>query len=337
MKLIFLGTPDFAVPSLRALVDAGHAVTAVYTQPDRPAGRGQQLAMSPVKLAALELGIPVHQPRKVREPGVVEQLRAEAPQAMVVVGYGQIIPQSILDIPPLGIINVHGSLLPKYRGAAPIQWAVANGETETGVTTMRIDAGLDTGEMLLKATCPIGPDETTPTVWSRLAVMGAELLVETMARLEQGSLRGEPQDHSQATYAPMLKREDGLISWQSPASVVYHRYRGFQPWPGAWTWFRGSRFQVREMAPGLPCTDAPGTLYAQGKRCFAACGDGHSVELLRVQLEGKAPVPVEAFLNGAKLQDRERLGLPPAEILPASNSSAPPDTSPLPSNKEPSR
>lgn len=306
MHLIFLGTPDFAVPSLRALASAGHRVSAVYTQPDRPAGRGQKLAMSPVKEAAIALGLPVEQPRRIREPQVVEQLRSARPEAMIVVGYGQIIPQAILDIPPLGIINVHGSLLPKYRGAAPIQWAVANGETETGVTTMRIDAGLDTGAMLLKAACPIHPDETALALWDRLSRMGADLLVETLKRLEAGTLTAEAQDDAAATYAPMLKREDGLVRWHEPAAVVYNRYRGFQPWPGAYTYFRGARFQMKEMRLGEECGMSPGTLFARSKHLFAACGDGRAVELVRVQQEGKAPFSAEAFLNGAKLQPGER-------------------------------
>ncbi len=312
MQLIFLGTPEFAVPSLRALVEAGHHVSAVYTQPDRPAGRGQKLTASAVKEAAIKLGIPVEQPRKVREPQVVEQLRAARPDAMVVVGYGQIIPQSILDIPPFGIINVHGSLLPKYRGAAPIQWAVANGETVTGVTTMRIDAGLDTGAMLLKAECPVGPDETAMALWERLAGMGAQLLVETMTGLEVGRIHPVQQNSAEASYAPILKREDGLVDWTQPATVIYNRFRGFQPWPGAWTCFRGGRFQLKEMrlagtAQNVDAQRRPGELVADGRRLLAVCGDGKSVEVLRVQLEGKAAVSAEAFLHGAKLQPGERL------------------------------
>jgi methionyl-tRNA formyltransferase len=307
MHLIFMGTPDFAVPSLRALVEAGHRVSAVYTQPDRPAGRGQKLTMSPVKQAALELGIPVEQPPKLRAPEVVEALEKAKPDAMVVVGYGQIVPKSILAIPPLGIINVHGSLLPKYRGAAPVQWAVANGETETGVTTMRIDAGLDTGDMLLKATCAIDPEETAIPVWYRLADMGAKLLVETMTGIEAGTLTGEPQDHSQSTYAPMLKREDGLVDWTRPSGEIYNRYRGFQPWPGAWTWFRNARFQLKEMRLAGAIAEEPGTMVAESKRLYVACGDGKAVELLRVQQEGKGPVAADAFLNGAQLRPGERL------------------------------
>ena len=216
MKLVFMGTPAFAVPSLERTVEAGHQVIAVFTQPDRPKGRGQKDAMSPVKEAALRLGLTVHQPERVRRPDVVEQLRAMAPEAMVVVGYGQIIPKTILEIPPQGIINLHASLLPKYRGAAPIQWAIARGETSTGVTTMRINEGLDTGDMLLKWETAIGPEESAVELGGRLAVAGADLLVRTLAELP--AIQPQPQDDSQATYAPILKKEDGKIDWTLSAS-----------------------------------------------------------------------------------------------------------------------
>src|ERR1700687_4309415 len=206
MKLVFLGTPQFAVPSLERTVEAGHEVVAVFTQPDRPKGRGQKDTMPPVKDAALRLGLPVHQPERVRRPEIVEQLRALVPEAMVVVGYGQIIPKAILDIPPHGIVNVHASLLPKYRGAAPIQWAIARGETRTGVTTMRINQGLDTGDVLMKCETAIGPEENAVELGERLAVAGAELLVRTLAGLS--SIRPEPQDDSQASFAPILQRGD---------------------------------------------------------------------------------------------------------------------------------
>lgn len=312
MHLIFMGTPDFAVPSLHALVDAGHRVSCVYTQPDRPAGRGGKLSASAVKEAALSLDIPVEQPLKVRTQEVVAQLRNAAPDAIVVVGYGQIIPRSIIDIPRLGVINVHGSLLPRYRGAAPIQWAVANGETLTGVTTMQINEGLDTGDMLLKAATPIGPDETAVEVWYRLADIGASLLVETLEGLEAGTLEPEPQNHAAASLAPILKREDGRVDWDRGAAAIYNRYRGFQPWPGAWTTFRGARLQLKELVPALqhPADNiaAPGTLITEDRRLFVMAGDGAFLELLRVQIEGKAAVSAEAFLNGAHLQPQERLG-----------------------------
>jgi len=216
LRLVFLGTPAFAVPTLDRIVASGHRVTAVLTQPDRPRGRGQQLAPPPVKEAALRLGLPVYQPERVRHAEAVEFLRAQCAEAMVVVGYGQIIPQAAIDLAPMGIINVHGSLLPKYRGAAPIQWAILNGETRTGVTTMRIDAGLDTGAMLLKAETAIAPEEDATSLGGRLAEMGARLLVETLEGLAAGSIVPQAQDPAQATYAPLLKKEDGRIDWTRP-------------------------------------------------------------------------------------------------------------------------
>ena len=219
MRLIFLGTPSFAVPTLDAIVEAGHRVEAVFTQPDRPKGRGQSLAYSPVKEAALRLGLRVEQPERIRRPEAQALVKTFDIDAMVVVGYGQIIPQSVIDMAPLGIINVHGSLLPKYRGAAPIQWAVANGETVTGVTTMRINAGLDTGDMLLKAETPVGPEETALDVGARLAQLGAKLLIETLEQLPR--LAGEPQNDAEATYAPILKKEDGLVDWTLPAQKIH--------------------------------------------------------------------------------------------------------------------
>jgi methionyl-tRNA formyltransferase len=303
LKLVYLGTPDFAVPSLEKTVEAGHEVAAVFTQPDRPKGRGQKEAMSPVKLAALRLAIPVHQPERLRRPEVVEQLRAMKPDAMVVVGYGQIIPQSILDIPPLGIINVHASLLPKYRGAAPIQWAIARGESRTGVTTMRIDAGLDTGGMLLKWETEIGPNETAVELGARLAPAGADLLVETLANLS--SITPQPQDPAQATLAPILKREDGHVDWKLPAQEILNRVRGFVPWPGAYGFLRGQRFHIWKAIPG----DAPlaaGELAGINRRLFAGCGD-RSIELLEVQLEGKKRMTATAFLNGNSIDKGEQL------------------------------
>jgi methionyl-tRNA formyltransferase len=250
--------------------------------------------MSPVKDAAVRLGLTVYQPERVRRPEVVEQLRAIAPEAMVVVGYGQIIPQAILDIPPRGIINVHASLLPKYRGAAPIQWAIARGEKTTGVTTMRIDAGLDTGAMLLKWETAIGGEETAVELGARLAVAGADLLVRTLAELS--AIVPEAQDDRQATLAPILKREDGHLDWSLTPDEILNRARGFQPWPGAYGFLRGQRFHVwrgaiaeRELAPGV--------LAVEGKRLFAGCGSG-AIELLEVQLEGKKRMAAAAFLNG---------------------------------------
>src|SRR5215472_10264832 len=244
MRLVFLGTPTFAVPTLEMIVAAGHDVLTVVTQPDRPRGRGQHFAPPPVKEAALRLNLPVYQPERVRRPEAVEHLRALAAEAMVVVGYGQIIPQTVIDLAPLGIINVHGSLLPRYRGAGPIQWAIINGETRTGVTTMRIDAGLDTGDMLLKAETEIGAEETAVELGQRLAVMGADLLVKTLAGLARGAITPEPQNPADATLAPLLKKEDGMIDWAWPATVIHNRARGLQPWPGASTSFRDQALHI---------------------------------------------------------------------------------------------
>src|SRR5580658_9338540 len=236
MRVVFLGTPSFAVPTLEALVAARHDVICVVTQPDRPCGRGRQLAASPVKDAALRSGLTVYQPERIRRPDAIAVLAGLRPDAMVVVGYGQIIPQPAIDIPPYGIINVHASLLPKYRGAGPVQWAIANGETRSGVTTMRIDAGLDTGDMLLKTETEIAPEETAVELGARLATMGAGLLIETLADID--TIVPQEQDSAQATYAPLLKKEDGLVDWRQPAQAIHNRVRGFQPWPGAYPFSR---------------------------------------------------------------------------------------------------
>jgi methionyl-tRNA formyltransferase len=299
MRLVFLGTPAFAVPTLERMVEAGHAVLEVVTQPDRPRGRGQQAAAPPVKEAALRLGLPVYQPERVRRPEAVEHLRALAPDAMVVVGYGQIIPQSVIDIAPLGIINVHASLLPKYRGAGPIQWAIVNGETRTGVTTMRIDAGLDTGDMLLKAETGIGPDETAIELGRRLAVMGADLLVETLAGLAAGSIVPEKQDDSQATHAPLLKREDGRIDWSAAAVTIHNRVRGLQPWPGAFTSFRGQTLHLWKTRTAAGSRGAAGRIVSL-RPLLLASGDGE-LELLEVQMEGRKRMSGADFVNGQRV------------------------------------
>jgi methionyl-tRNA formyltransferase len=307
MNLVFLGTPSFAVPTLERIVEAGHRVLAVFTQPDRPKGRGGALATSPVKDAALRLSLPVYQPERIRRPEAVEQLKQMNPDAMVVVGYGQIIPQSIIDIPRHGIVNVHGSLLPKYRGAAPIQWAIANGETITGVTTMRINAGLDTGDMLLKWETPIGAEENAVQLGERMSHAGANLLIETLGH----PVVPTPQDDSQATLAPILKKEDGIIDWNWPAAKIFNRARGFLPWPGAYTFFRGQIFHIwkARVAEELS-TGAPGRLIPLKKRLLVASGGASALELLEVQIEGRKRMPVESFLNGHRLEENEALGVP---------------------------
>ena len=309
MTLVFLGTPSFAVPTLVRAIEAGHRVLAVFTQPDRPKGRGGQMSASPVKETALQLGLPIYQPERIRRPEPVEQLKQMQPDTMVVVGYGQIIPQSIIDIPRQGIINVHGSLLPKYRGAAPIQWAIANGESTTGVTTMRIDAGLDTGDMLLKWETPIGPEENAVELGQRMAHAGAELLVQTLAEIEGGVLRAEPQDNSQATLAPILKKEDGEVDWNWPARNIFNRARGFLPWPGAYSYFRGQLFHIwKAGVPEERGDGAPGRLMPLKRRLLVSCGEGTALELLEVQVEGRKRMPAEAFLNGHRLDENEILG-----------------------------
>jgi len=296
MRIVFLGTPQFAVPTLEAIVAAGHRVIQVVTQPDRPSGRGHQLTASPVKQFALQLNLPIYQPERIRRPEAVSALTALQPDVMVVVGYGQIIPQSMIDIPPHGIINVHASLLPKYRGAGPVQWAIANGETRTGVTTMRIDAGLDTGDMLLKSETEIGPDETAVELGARLATLGAALLVETLAQID--AIVPQKQDPAQATYAPILKKEDGLIDWRQPAQAIHNRVRGFQPWPGAYTRFRGQQLHIWKSRVAADVRAAPGHLVTHPLR--AACGEG-ALELIEVQLEGRKRISAEAFANGQRI------------------------------------
>jgi methionyl-tRNA formyltransferase len=307
MKLVFLGTPEFAVPTLEALIEAGHSVAAVYTQPDRPKGRGQELAHPPVKTCALRLGLEVRQSLRIRH--CLDELAALEAGAMVVVGYGQIIPQSIIDLPKYGIFNVHASLLPKYRGAAPIQWAVANGETVTGVSIMRIDAGLDTGPVFEMAETPVGPEETSLDVSPRLAAMGAQMMVDVLALAGAGQAIAAPQDNSQATLAPILTKEDGLIDWKRTAGEIHNRSRGFLPWPGAWTRFRGERLNVWKCRPAENGSQAtPGTLFTAGRRLFAACGGGTAIELIEVQQEGRKRVSAEAFMNGARIAGEDLLG-----------------------------
>lgn len=309
MNLVFLGTPEFAVPTLDAIVAAGHQVPLVVTQPDRPKGRKQELIPSPVKAAAVRHGIEVYQPERIRRPEALERLRELAPDAMVVVGYGQVIPRSVIDIAPLGVINVHASLLPELRGAAPIQWSIARGAKRTGVTTMRIDAGLDTGDILLQWETPIGAEETAPELSVRLAAAGADLLVETLAGLCAGSIQPRPQDNSQATYAPILTKENGRIDWTNPAQQIHDLIRGFQPWPGAHTSFRGQSLHlwrsrvVPEEHRDLP----PGTLL-QNESVVAVAGDGAVLELIEVQLEGRKKMPAAVFANGHRLTSNDQLG-----------------------------
>ena len=298
-----MGTPQFAVPTLAALVAAGHKVCAVYTQPDRPAGRGQQLALSPVKQTALALDLPVYQPERIRRPEIVEELRAFQADVMVVVGYGQIIPQVIIDLPPLGIINVHASLLPRYRGAAPIQWALANGETITGVTTMLINAGLDTGDILRTALLAIDPLETASELSARLAPLGAALCVETLAH----PLSPVPQDNAKATLARILTKDDARIDWSRPAAENYNRLRGFTPWPGAVSSFRSAPLKIHAALPLPELTNLPPGSILPGSPFRVACGSGTVLAIHEVQQEARKRVPAESFRNGQHLADNESL------------------------------
>src|SRR5579872_5340857 len=309
LTLVFCGTPRFAVPTLERLVAAGFRVHLVVTQPDRPKGRGLELVASPVKECAIDLDLPITQPDRIKTNEEFRaQLTALKPDAIVVVGYGRIIPQWMLDLPPLGNLNLHASLLPKYRGAAPIQWAIANGETVTGVTTMRIDSGLDTGDILLQNELPIRLDDTAETLSPRLASIGADLMVETLNALQTGVARPHPQNHSLATLAPILKKEDGHIDFSRSAPEIFNRMRGFQPWPGAYTKFRGKNLQIlkaRANEEFLPS----GELSIKGDRLFAGCTGDSSLELLEIQMEGKKRTTARDFIHGYRPHKGEKLGI----------------------------
>jgi methionyl-tRNA formyltransferase len=311
MKLIFMGTPEFAVPSLARLLEDGHEIAAVFTQPDKPSGRGNRLQTPPVKTFALEHGLAVHQPSKIKADEEVRAVFAGlAPDGCIVAAYGKILPGWMLGIPRIGCINVHASLLPKYRGAAPVNWSIARGETETGITIMQMEAGLDTGPVFAKRAVTIGPEETAPELLARLAGLGAELLSETLPRIARGSVVPEAQDDSQATYAPILKREDGLIDWRMPAREIVSRVRAFQPWPGTYTIFRGGRlilWRAREAGPGTAST-APGTITGiEGAAFTVACAEGSALYVEELQIEGKRRTGARDFLNGARLSIGDRI------------------------------
>jgi methionyl-tRNA formyltransferase len=314
MRIVFCGTPAFAVPSFQHLLaQSNFEIVAVLTQPDRPRGRGQAISHSSVKQAALGAGIPVHQPEKVRAPEVQQLLIEMKPDAMVIIAYGQIIPARLLPIAKHGWINLHASLLPKYRGAAPINWAIANGETKTGVTTMRIDAGMDTGEMLLKREIEIGESETAPELAARMGEIGALLLAETLRGIDSGAIPAQQQDQAAATYAPMLKKEDGRIDWSRSAREIYNRIRGFTPWPGAYTTFRGQLCQlwgepVSNTSRAKEAAGPPGTLAHANAEILVACGETTELRLTSVKLEGRKQIPASEFANGVRLTAGERFG-----------------------------
>jgi methionyl-tRNA formyltransferase len=314
MKLVFCGTPSFAVPTLKAVQRAGHKVDLVVCQPDRPAGRGMQLAVSPVKVTAKLAGIPVTQPEKIKNNAEFRaQLEQIGPDAIIVVAYGRIIPKWMLDLPRFGNLNLHGSLLPKYRGAAPIQWAVANGEPVTGVTTMHLDEGLDTGDILMQREMAIAPDQTAMDLFPLLAEMGAALMVETLDGLAAGTLQPKKQDDSLATHAPILTRDDGRMDFTRPAMSIYNRWRGFQPWPGAWTLLGGKKLTAHRLMPLEPSALSggpaePGSIDIQNDRLYVRCGDKTWLELVELQLEGKKRMAAADFLRGHPLKTGDRLG-----------------------------
>jgi len=323
LKLVFCGTPRFAVPTLEALLTAGHEIALVVSQPDRPVGRGQQLTAPPVKQSALAAGLAVTQPEKIRNNAALHaQLEAIVPDAIVVVAYGRIIPPWMLALPRLGCINLHASLLPKYRGAAPIQWAVAMGDAFTGNTTMLLEEGLDTGPILLQQTVEIAPEQTAVDLFDLLAKAGAPLVVETLAGLAAGTLHPQPQNHSFATFAPLLDREDGRMDLAARTAIeLKNRWRGFHPWPGAFTVLDGKKLIVHRMEVATPSAIAasslaapdpavPGQLRMQSHRLFVACAEETWLELLELQLEGKKRLPAAEFLRGTPIASGARLGAP---------------------------
>ena len=310
MKLVFCGTPQFAVPTLEALLASGHDIPFVVTQPDRPQGRGLELATSPIKHSALHHGLPIEQPEKIRNnPEFRALLERTQPDAIIVVGYGRIVPPWMLTLPKHGNINLHGSLLPKYRGAAPIQWAIAEGERVSGVTSMLLNEGLDTGDILLQRELAIAPDDTAVTYGQRLSGMGAELMVETLRRLEAGSIAPQPQDHCRASLAPILKKEDAQADFKSPAQRLYNRLRGFQPWPGCYTMFKGKKLAVTSArAHSYSGTQPEGELLVDRDQIFVICGEKSALQLLEVQPEGKRRMLAADFVRGYRPQTADKLG-----------------------------
>ena len=308
-RIVFFGSGAFAIPCFEALLHAGHAVVALVTQPDREKGRGRGLAPPPLKPVAEARGVPVLQPRRIKDTPAQDAVRALAPELSVVVAYGQILPRSVLDLASLGTVNVHASLLPRYRGAAPIQWALANGEGETGVTTMLLDEGLDTGPTLLRRVTPIGPEETAAELEPRLARLGAGLLLETVVGLCAGTLRPTPQDPAAATLAPILRKEDGQIDWTTRAEALLHRVRGFNPWPGTVAAWGGRPLKVLRASTADPAAGLePGTVVTVDRDgVIVACGEGTALRLVEVQPESRKPMSARAWAAGARVAPGARL------------------------------
>ncbi len=307
MNVVFMGTPDFATGCLSSILEAGHMVSGVFTQPDRPKGRGHKLAFSPVKELALEQGLPVYQPKGFKNGEALEILKQLAPDVIVVVAYGRILPKAVLDLPKYGCINVHASLLPKYRGAGPIQWAVLNGDKETGVTTMYMAEGLDTGDMIFEESLSIGENETAGELFDRLAVLGASLIVKTLQAVEDGTAPRRVQDDAQASYAPMLTKEMCAVDFHKTAKEIHNQVRGLSPWPVATTLFHGKVLKIHSAKLCEGKGGIPGTLM-DGKRLILSCGDGNCIEFTSVQLEGAKRVDGLSFINGQRIKAGEQFG-----------------------------
>lgn len=310
MKIVFMGTPQAAVPSLQKLIEDGHEIVAVYTQPDRPAGRGNKLTAPPVKEFALLHNLRVLQPTRIKTPEALQTFASHAADMAVVVAYGRILPPTFLEAFQKGAVNVHFSLLPKYRGAAPVNWAIVRGETVTGVTTMRMDAGLDTGDILLQSATEMGAEENSIELMQRLAQVGAELLSKTLKDYEE--ITPQPQNHAEATLAPIMKKEDGLIDWSRPANEIANRVRGFQPFPTSYTFYKGKKLTIwkarESRTTDFKSPNAGEILEAKGDKLFAAGGNQMCLQIEELQIEGKKRMPTRDFLNGIKLQVGEKLG-----------------------------
>jgi len=312
MRIVFCGTPEFAVPSLRRLLsDSFFSVQAIVTQPDRPRGRGQRISASPVKQVALEAGAHLYQPETVKSDSAYDFFQRLAPDAVVIIAYGQIIPQRLIEVPRLGWINLHASLLPKYRGAAPIAWAIVNGETTTGLTTMRIDAGMDTGPILLQQEISIGADETAPELTQRMSELGAQLVLDTLRQFDRGEIAPRAQESFRASLAPRIKKEHGLIDWSRSAREIYNRIRGLAPWPGAYTTFRGKICHIWGRpadAVRIGAAKSPGSIVVDGNSVDVMCGESSLLRLEAVQIEGRKRIPAGDFVNGAHPAPGERFG-----------------------------
>lgn len=312
MRIIFMGTPDFSVGTLEALIEAGHDIVLAVTQPDKPKGRGKAVQFSPVKEAALSHNIPVYQPKRVREPECVAYLRTFAPDLIVVVAFGQILTKEILEMPKYCCVNVHASLLPKYRGAAPIQWAVINGEKVTGVTTMRMDEGIDTGDMIMKTEVPLSPEETGGSLFDRLSEAGAKLCVETVKAIEDGTAVYTPQNHQEATHTTMIKKQMGEIDFAKPAEEIERLIRGLNPWPSAYTFWGDKTLKIWKASVVEEAADhaAPGTIVQVGKESLLVQTGKGLLSLKEVQLEGKKRMDIASFLRGYPLEEGLRFGKP---------------------------